>query len=617
MCKKLLFLICVVLVLGLIDTASSGSCVQPPANMVAWWPLDETVGVTSEDIVGDNDGTWMGSPVPVLGEHVANSLRFNGSSDYVRVPDDDALNFGTSDFSIDAWIRTTSTGTYDVFIDKRNYDPVIGYEFLLYQGKLSLGLGTSSGWTSYYDVSPLSYNLRDGQWHFVAVTVDRNILTGGKLYVDGELIYTFNPIARAGSITNSAELWIGRHHPVSIFPQELWFHGDIDEVELFNRVLDASEIRAIFEAGIDGKCKCEQGETYKDDIKWSQPPVLDSSGCINGWDEVSVIGSGSNGCWDCPTQSHGDADCDGYVGPSDLTILTAAYDTIYGDPNYNPCPDFDRDGDVDINDYQIMMAYWGTYPPGDDPSGRQIVADDWVCMDGRPITDIHWWGSFKGWSGQRPPTAEMPKAFRIGIWTDVPKALTNPFSHPGRLIWENVCNCYTWSYAGCDIDPRGTGVNDTCFKFDQLLSQDEWFYQETSEPNGTVYWLSIVAVYDGNTPAHPWGWTTRPHFYNDDAVRIMDINDGSWPPIIGTSWASGEPIEYPAGTSWDAAFVLTTNRMYEPRRGYWPSSSGNGSVTPISQVDFDGDLIVNFKDFAVFAGYWLNEGMVWPEIDMP
>jgi hypothetical protein len=363
---------------------------------------------------------------------------------------------------------------------------------------------------------------------------------------------------------------------------------------------------------------CGVPDEYPDDIKWSQPPVEVNEGIINGWDEVSIIDSNSN-CWSCPTQCHGDADCDGYVGAADSTILVAAYNTHYGDPNYNPCADFDRDGDVDTNDQQIMMAYWGTNPPGNCPSARAIVADDWICMDDRPITDIHWWGSFKGWTMCVLPD-DKPNAFRLGIWTDVPdpnKRNPGNFSHPGKLVWEKVCSCYTWSYAGYDLDPRGIDQNEACFKFDQLLSQDEWFHQDSNDSNGTVYWLSIAAVYDGNTPAYPWGWKTRPHFYNDDAVRITDINDGSWPPKIGKSWASGQPIEYPAGTSWDLAFVLTANRMYPPRRGYWPPTLANSITTPLSQVDFNGDLIINFKDFAVFAGYWLTEGQIWPEFDLP
>jgi hypothetical protein len=289
---------------------------------------------------------------------------------------------------------------------------------------------------------------------------------------------------------------------------------------------------AIYQAGSAGKCKCEPAVTYRDDIKWSQPPVQDYFGCITGWDEVS---------------------------------------NYYAEP---------------------------------------IIADDWVCKDSRPIKGIHWWGSFKGWTGpNQVPPGDMPRAFHIGIWTDVRKSPTNTFSHPDRLIWENICDCYVWSYAGCDVDPRKINGVDTCFEFDQLLSQDKWFYQETNEPNGRVYWLSIAAIYDGNTPVHPWGWKTRPHFYNDDAVRITSLG-GQWPPVIGSVWAGGEPIEYPAGTSWDVAFVLTTNREYQPMKWWWPNEETRAA-------DIYPDGIINLKDMAVLAGNWLTEGQVWPEFDTP
>ena len=107
-----------------------------------------------------------------------------------------------------------------------------------------------------------------------------------------------------------------------------------------------------------------------------------------------------------------------------------------------------------------------------------IVADDWLCEDKRPITDIHWWGSFLGWtrSDQLPPV--VPNTFHIGIWTDVPSA-GEAFSHPGTLIWENYCENWAWDFAGYDRDPRASGryQNEACFKFNQVLRPEEWFYQ--------------------------------------------------------------------------------------------------------------------------------------------
>jgi len=594
-------------------------CIEPPEGMVAWWPLDENepAGGISEDIAGNNDGTWVGNPTPELGEHVKNSLRFNGSNNFVRVtPINGALDFGTRNFSIDCWVKPRITTGNKVVVDKRGggmFDP-IGYALYLANGQLSFQLGDGigvNGWTDYLSSLTVEIN----KWNHVAVTVDRGNPNGLMFYVNG-VSQTSNPTGRQGSLDNNANLLIGYDRFVS----DNHFNGSIDEVELFNRALGADEVRAIFMAGSEGKCKCTPAPAYKDDIKWSQPPDRNYLGCINGWDEASIL---DTNCWDCRTQCHGDADCDGTVGRADASILAAAYGTSYGEPNYNPCADFDRDGNVDASDFTIMNSWWDRDPPTNCPSARAIVADDWVCMDDRPIKDIHWWGSFKGWTGYVPPN-DKPNAFRLGIWTDVPDPDPNDpnnFSHPGRLIWEKVCSCYTWSYAGCDIDPRGVERDESGFMFDQLLSQDEWFYQDPNGRAGTVYWLSIAAIYeDGSEPNHPWGWKTRPHFYNDDAVRITDVNDSLWPPVIGSIWENGESIEYPAGTSWDMAFVLTSNREYSPRRWYWPPDPlplpddpplPTPNI-PVAMVDIYEDGEINFKDVAVLSDYWLERATFWP-----
>jgi hypothetical protein len=227
-----------------------------------------------------------------------------------------------------------------------------------------------------------------------------------------------------------------------------------------------------------------------------------------------------------------------------------------------------------------VESVWELYPIG---------ADDWECTDNRPVTDIHWWGSFKGWQERELP-AVVPMAFQLGIWTDVPA--DGNFSHPGTLIWANYCDTWTWNFAGYDQDPRYGHPeympDEACFQFNQFLSEDEWFYQD---PNtDSVYWLSVAAVYlPQATIDYPWGWKTRPHMFNDDAVRIMATD--MWPPVVGSTYMDGMPIEYPAGVSWDYAFEITTNKPVY-------------CDIPLTG-DFNCDKIVNFIDFAVFANNWL------------
>jgi hypothetical protein len=495
-------------------------CVKPPEGMVAWWPLDETGGNIARDLANDNDGMWVGSPRPVAGA-VDGALYFDDRSDYIEVPDDPSLNFGEGDFSVDAWLRTSATSGSRVILDKR-VESYRGYLMYLRSGDLSFQLADGRG-TNYRS----ELFVADGEWHHVAVTVDRDDPNGLRLYVDG-ISETRDPTERTGNLSNGGNLLIA----ASCLGISSQFNGAIDEVELFNVALDADDVIDIFEAGGGGKCKCEPAPQYKDDIKWSQPPEISNVGCINGWDEVSDFNSGP------------------------------------------------------------------------------IVADDWLCRDGRPIKGIHWWGSFVGWTEQKLPPV-VPGAFHIGIWTDVPDPDPNnpdSLSHPGDLVWEKICETFVWSYAGCDVDPRGEATEyHSCFKFDQLLSPDEWFYQAANTEDGTVYWLSIAAIYnpaDYSDPNfYPWGWKTRPHFYNDNSVGIDTLEGDRWPPAIGNVWGSGEAIEYPEGTSWDTAFVLATNREYEPKRTFWRDDVSR-------RTDLERDGVINFKDLAVLVSRWAEEADV-------
>jgi len=190
----------------------------------------------------------------------------------------------------------------------------------------------------------------------------------------------------------------------------------------------------------------------------------------------------------------------------------------------------------------------------------QIVADDWLCNDKRPITDIHWWGSFKGWASEQAPP-QMPDGFYIAIWTDMPasaSAAAPGFSHPGKVIWQSYCKNYTYKFVGWDVDPHDMAPPwEATFYFEYDLPETEWFWQD---PSAKIYWISIAADYAKPTETrYPWGWKTRRRDPTstapDDAVIIFKPTN----PAVGDTFQEGKPIYWPTpNRSWDMAFVLTT-----------------------------------------------------------
>lgn len=201
--------------------------------------MDEIVSFEVIDGAGNPDQvTLLGDASEARLEPGARlkALTFS-TSDYATVQNSPDIDVGTEDFSIFTWVRTDATGTH-TFLDKRQSSGVSGYSLNTYGGKVLLQLATSNGWDNYFNSNSTSVD--DGLWHHIGATVDRDSATGGKLYVDGQVVHTFNPARQIASLSNSSDLYIGRH-PFSSGS----FSGALDEIVIAKRVLSAGEISTL------------------------------------------------------------------------------------------------------------------------------------------------------------------------------------------------------------------------------------------------------------------------------------------------------------------------------------------------------------------------------------
>jgi hypothetical protein len=230
--------------------------------MVAWYPLDVANNATNTsqpDVVNNNTATSYGKPraLSIAGE-VSGALSFNGTSDYLGAPDQTYLNIGANqDLSIDAWVKISSLNQGVVsLVDKRESGSIQGYQFFLYKDLLGLQLANNGNFTNYVSTTAVP---ADNKWHLVAVTADRSSSSCGTAcgtwYLDGNAVGTFDPSAYANLTLNSAGV------PLLIGSQETglgggeFFNGGLDELEIFNRALNATEVKALYHAGSAGKCK--------------------------------------------------------------------------------------------------------------------------------------------------------------------------------------------------------------------------------------------------------------------------------------------------------------------------------------------------------------------------
>ena len=102
----------------------------------------------------------------------------------------------------------------------------------------------------YSDVSKprIPYN---GTWQHIAVTVSRISPGNITFYLNGSVIGTGDARERPGSLGSNGSLRVG----AGTVDATDSFQGSIDELEIFNRVLMATEITAIYNARTFGKCK--------------------------------------------------------------------------------------------------------------------------------------------------------------------------------------------------------------------------------------------------------------------------------------------------------------------------------------------------------------------------
>lgn len=207
-------------------------------------------------------------------------------------------------------------------------------------------------------------------------------------------------------------------------------------------------------------------------------------------------------------------------------------------------------------DWRPGDSYKMHFPQLPDPQGWDIefvtaqheVADDWLCTETGPVSDIHFWYSV----AQDAPT-RIDTVTAI-IYNDVPaNSLPNPvpYSHPGEELWRRTFDA---SQAGSVLygtgtqgfaDPQqsnfiGWGANDH-HQFKQINIVD--IQNPFEQQQGTIYWLGLYVNWTGTQS--PAGWKTSLEHFQDDAVyRTLQ---GSWAELIS-----------PAGVSLDMAFVITT-----------------------------------------------------------
>jgi hypothetical protein len=223
--------------------------------MVGWWPMSMQNGAVNDvapapDSLVNNVGF---SPAfqPVAGNvgGVGGAVFFGGPA--VQVAPQSELDFGTGDFSMDAWVRIVTAGPTVIapIVDKFTMPGGPGFAFYVRNQKLELNI---NGTTFVSTGAPMLFAnpvANTGPWYLVAVSVRRNPAQV-VFYVNGTPAGNFTAVP-TNSVNNGLPMLIGG---TRLMPGAVTGGIAIDELELFKSVVAPGQFQSIFHAGPIGKC---------------------------------------------------------------------------------------------------------------------------------------------------------------------------------------------------------------------------------------------------------------------------------------------------------------------------------------------------------------------------
>lgn len=208
-------------------------------GLVGWWPFSGN----ADDLSGNgNNGTVYGASLTTDRFGNPNSAyNFNGSSNYIDIPNSTSLNSSTANnTTISAWVNNSSVGG-EYFYLGVNY-ATSAYELYVEDSTI---MSRNYNWQYlggiWYQVRTTS-SLADNTWYMATTVFDYSNLVI-KLYINGVFNNQVSCPAMGKPPTPHVE--IGRNP----WP-ESYMHGKIDDVRLYNRALSDCEISALYQEGL-------------------------------------------------------------------------------------------------------------------------------------------------------------------------------------------------------------------------------------------------------------------------------------------------------------------------------------------------------------------------------
>jgi len=237
--------------LTLVLSLTIGSAIAADNSMVLYFNFDEGSGTVVKDQSNyGNDGEAVNADW-VTGKN-GNGISIKGENSYVIVPDSPSLDI-TDAITLAAWIKYPPNDNWECVINKWAWN-FSGWSLQTMNANNS----HTSMWINGFKAELTGpTTIKDDTWHFLASTYD-GTLDGMKLYMDGKLDAQGGDPDKTGY---SGKLDTNDYH-VGLGVQGGWVTtngaeggadwsvGVLDEVMIFNRALNLTEIQGLMAGGV-------------------------------------------------------------------------------------------------------------------------------------------------------------------------------------------------------------------------------------------------------------------------------------------------------------------------------------------------------------------------------
>ncbi len=264
-------------------------------KLIAYYPFN---GNSNDESGNGNEGTVHGATLTADRFGIPDrAYYFDGINDHIYIPNSSILQISPP-ISMSSWFRTEFSKPFAAIFCKGDpVEPRAGYLMDIddhRKGRVDVYYNHAT-----YEFGTITSddNLDDNQWHFMVATYDGTLL---KLYVDGK--FDSEVEYKGGMKINDDPLLIG--WDMNTWLSDRYFKGEIDEVMIYNRILDESEINEMFDinnsiiSGNKNVCQGKNGEIYQvlnmggmSDYQWS---YSGNGVAINGNSEHAMLDFSAN-----------------------------------------------------------------------------------------------------------------------------------------------------------------------------------------------------------------------------------------------------------------------------------------------------------------------------------